>query len=80
MWLKNKLKQVSISDNGRMKLFDDITDKAKNWLPQDGTVNYYGKLLTKEQADFYLNRLLETIEWRNDEAIFFGKKSLPNER
>lgn len=57
-----------------MKLFDDITDKTKNWLPQDGTVNYYGKLLTTEQADFYLNKLLETIEWRNDEAIIFGKK------
>ncbi len=57
-----------------MKLFDDTTDKAKNWLPQDGTVNYYGKLLTTEQADFYLNKLLETIEWRNDEAIIFGKK------
>lgn len=57
-----------------MKLFDDIIDKAKNWLPQDGTVNYYGKLLTKEQADLYLNRLLETIEWRNDEAIIFEKK------
>ncbi|MFI0429984.1 alpha-ketoglutarate-dependent dioxygenase AlkB family protein [Mariniflexile sp. HMF6888] len=57
-----------------MKLFDDIIDKAKNWLPQDGTVNYYGKLLTTEQADFYLNKLLETIEWRNDEAIIFGKK------
>lgn len=57
-----------------MKLFDNIIDKTKNWLPQDGTVNYYGKLLTKEQADFYLNNLLETIEWRNDEAVIFGKK------
>lgn len=57
-----------------MILFDDIIDKAKNWLPQDGMVNYHGKLLTKEQADFYLNKLLETIEWQNDEAIIFGKK------
>lgn len=57
-----------------MELFDDITDKTKNWLPQDGMVNYYGKLLTREQADLYLNKLLETIEWRNDEATIFGKK------
>ncbi len=57
-----------------MKLFDDIIEKTKNWLPQDGTVNYYGKLLNKNEADFYLNKLLETIEWRNDEAIIFGKK------
>ncbi len=57
-----------------MDLFNQTTYKAKNWLPQDGTVNYYGKLLNQKEADFYLNRLLETIEWRNDEAIIFGKK------
>lgn len=57
-----------------MKLFDDIANKAKNWLPQDGTVNYYGKLLNQKEADYYLNRLLATIEWRNDEAIIFGRK------
>lgn len=57
-----------------MKLFDDIIDKTKNWLPKDGTVNYYGKLLTKEKADLYLNKLLEDIEWKNDEAVLFGKK------
>ena len=57
-----------------MNLFDFDTDKTKNWLPYDGTVNYYGKCVTKEQADFYLNQLLKTIEWRNDEAVIFGKK------
>jgi alkylated DNA repair dioxygenase AlkB len=60
--------------NGRMDLFDQTIDKHKNWLPYEGTVNYCGKLLSKEQADFYLNRLLETIAWRNDEANIFGKK------
>lgn len=57
-----------------MDLFENSVDRTKNWLPQDGTVNYYGKLLNQKEADFYLNRLLETIEWRNDEAIIFGKK------
>ncbi len=57
-----------------MDLFNPIIDNQKNWLPYDGTVNYYGKLLSKAQADFYLTRLLETIEWRNDEAILYGKK------
>lgn len=57
-----------------MDLFNPNPDKTKNWLPYDGTVNYYGKLLPKAEADFYLNRLLESIEWRNDEAIIFGKK------
>ncbi|WP_367915248.1 alpha-ketoglutarate-dependent dioxygenase AlkB [Leadbetterella sp. DM7] len=50
------------------------TDKDRNRLPYDGTVNYYGKLLKKEEADFYLERLLETIEWRNDEAVIFGRR------
>lgn len=57
-----------------MDLFNQTIDITKNWLPKDGTVNYYGKLLTREQADFYFNNLLETIAWRNDEAIIFGKK------
>lgn len=57
-----------------MDLFDFEMDRSKNWLPYDGTVNYYGKLLPKDKADHYLNRLLETIEWRNDEAVIFGKK------
>ena len=57
-----------------MDLFNQTIDKHKNWLPYQGTVNYYGRLFTKKQADFFLNRLLETIEWQNDEAIIFGKK------
>lgn len=57
-----------------MDLFENSIDKSKNWLPKDGTVNYYGKLSTRQQADNYLEILLNTIEWRNDEAIIFGKK------
>lgn len=57
-----------------MKLFEDIPDKAKNWLPQDGTVNYYGKLFDQNEADFYMGKLRTTIDWRNDEALIFGKK------
>jgi len=60
-----------------MDLFNAIIDQHRNWLPHEGTVNYYGRLLSKEPADFYLNRLLETIEWRNDEAIIFGRNGLP---
>jgi alkylated DNA repair dioxygenase AlkB len=57
-----------------MELFNLTEDKNQNWLPKDGIVNYYGKIFTKTQADFYLQKLLATIEWRNDEAIIFGKK------
>ncbi len=57
-----------------MKLFEDDIDASKNLLPQNGTVNYYDKIFSGEQADFYLDNLLQTIGWRNDEAVIFGKK------
>ncbi|MGO4911006.1 alpha-ketoglutarate-dependent dioxygenase AlkB family protein [Leeuwenhoekiella sp. W20_SRS_FM14] len=57
-----------------MKLFDIEPDATKNLLPLDGTVNYYGKLIDEKAANDYLNQLLATIEWRNDEALIFGKK------
>lgn len=57
-----------------MKLFEDWIDKTKNWLPEDGTVNYYGKVFNGQEADHYLKVLMDTIEWRNDEAVIFGKK------
>lgn len=57
-----------------MDLFNQMIDPHKNWLPYQGTVNYFGRLLVQGEADFYLHRLLETIEWRNDEAVIFGKK------
>lgn len=57
-----------------MDLFDYKPDVSKNWLPYEGTVNYYGKLLDQEAANHYLKALLENIEWRNDEAVIFGKK------
>src|SRR5690606_27857862 len=50
------------------------SDKTKNWLPKDGTVHYYGKVFSTREASHYLSTLFTTIEWRNDEAIIFGKK------
>ena len=57
-----------------MDLFEQKIDEHRNWLPYQGTVNYYGKLMSVEKASFYLKALLETIDWRNDEAVIFGKK------
>lgn len=44
-----------------------------NLLPSDGVVNYYGKVMNQQEATHYLARLLHTIEWKNDEAVIFGK-------
>jgi alkylated DNA repair dioxygenase AlkB len=57
-----------------MNLFDDHIDSTKNWLPHDGTVQYYGKVILAQEAHFYYQNLLESIAWQNDEAIIFGKK------
>lgn len=48
-------------------------DSSKNLLPHHGTVNYYGKIFSLEEANHYLDCLLKTIEWKNDEAIIFGR-------
>jgi alkylated DNA repair dioxygenase AlkB len=56
-----------------MDLFSNHTDETINFLPKDGEVNYYGKPLTRTQANLYLEKLLTTIEWKNDEAVIFGR-------
>jgi alkylated DNA repair dioxygenase AlkB len=57
-----------------MDLFNTLPDKQINHLPKDGTVHYYGMVLNRHKADYYLNALLQTIDWRNDEAVIFGKR------
>ena len=54
-----------------MTLFS--SNPKENLLPFDGTVNYFGKVILLQEANHYYDILLKTIEWRNDEAIIFGK-------
>jgi len=54
-----------------MDLFNNTPNP--NILPFDGEVNYYGKILTHENAQRYYEQLLNTIQWDNDKAIIFGK-------
>ena len=56
-----------------MNLFDNQFDPENNLLPNDGTVNYFGKVFPHEVAVHYLDTLLTRIEWKNDEAVIFGK-------
>lgn len=57
-----------------MTLFGNLSDSSLNLLPRDGTVIYYGKIIDREDADRFYQKLLENIEWKNDEAVIFGKK------
>lgn len=55
-----------------MDLFS--SDKITNILPFDGITNYHGIVLNKQQCDLYYQQLFKKINWKNDEAIIFGKK------
>lgn len=57
-----------------MDLFGNLMDKNRNLLPKDGIVNYYGRIMSRGNADNFLKLLLHTIDWKNDEAIIFGRK------
>lgn len=57
-----------------MQLFDIEADPAHNYLPYDGTVQYYGKVIQCLAADNYFDRLMHTIAWKNDQAIIFGRR------
>ena len=55
-----------------MDLFS--SEIVKNILPCDGVTNYYGIILDTNACNFYFDILMNTIHWKNDEAIIFGKK------
>lgn len=54
-----------------MDLFSN--NEISNILPYDGTVLYYGAIIPIVDANHYFNTLYNTIEWKHDEAIIFGK-------
>ena len=47
--------------------------RSSNVLNKDGTVNYYGKILSCEEANQYFGLLMQNILWEKDEVIIFGK-------
>ena len=57
-----------------MQLFEFPSDPSVNLLPGDGIVHYYGKLMSSQEAAAMTQALLERIEWRNDEAVIYGKR------
>ncbi len=48
--------------------------EIQNLLPFQGEVLYYGKIFNTQEADRYYEQLMNTIDWKNDEAIIYGKK------
>jgi len=54
-----------------MDLFD--YDPSFNLLPFDGELNYFGCVLSDSEIDYFSNQLLNTIEWKYDNALIHGK-------
>jgi alkylated DNA repair dioxygenase AlkB len=56
-----------------MDLFNNEIQGQTNLLPKDGIVVYYKNLLASQEANRYFDCLLDTIEWKNDQAFIYGK-------
>ncbi len=54
-----------------MDLF--TTQINENLLPLDGEAYYYTNVLNQNECLYYFNELLNTIDWKQDELIMFGK-------
>lgn len=56
-----------------MDLFRQSIERPNNLLCKEGVAKYYGVLVPPAVADGYFTRLLKSIEWKNDEAVIYGK-------
>lgn len=56
-----------------MDLFSDLSEQPIDVVNQDGLVTYYGTVMSVDVADAYLQSLLHTIQWRNDEVLIANK-------
>lgn len=50
-----------------------VNNKIVQILNKDGRVDYYGKIIIREKADLYFEKLVRNIVWKNDEITIFGK-------
>ena len=48
--------------------------KNTNYLPQNGIVEYHGKIFSEEKSSLYYVKLLEEIHWKHDEVKIFEKE------
>ncbi|WP_197272090.1 alpha-ketoglutarate-dependent dioxygenase AlkB [Neisseria sp. 83E34] len=56
------------------ELFLSPAQPERNLLPYDGIVNDYGVIFPKQEADAYYACLKNTVLWRHDEVVIYGKR------
>lgn len=57
-----------------MDLFEQLNGMPDNLLPYEGTVLYYGTIMSQEMAHDYFKALFSHIIWQHDKAIIMGKE------
>ncbi len=57
-----------------MDIFGNKLDQPIRIIGTGGLVDYYGNLFSHDCADDYFNKLFNTIQWKNDRAIIYGKE------
>jgi len=55
-------------------LFENIISEPINLLNKNGKALYYSSIILTRDAYHYLECLLSTIKWKNDEVVIYGKK------
>lgn len=58
----------------RVDLFENEAGQLHNRLPRDGCVKYYGPIMSSPDATQYFETLMQSILWKNDEAVILGKR------
>ena len=48
--------------------------EPENLLPYDGIAIYHGVVFNEQEANGICKDLFETIPWKQDEVVMFGKK------
>jgi len=57
-----------------MDLFGFQRDIEENILPKDGEALYFGRIFSEEEVTHYFEVLHNSIDWKQDEIVIFGKK------
>jgi alkylated DNA repair dioxygenase AlkB len=56
-----------------MSLLFPLQNLNTNLLPKDGEVIYFGVVFQQEEIESLFSKLQNEIEWKNDQALIYGK-------
>jgi len=54
--------------------------EPENLLPKDGVAIYHGVVFNEKEATRICKELFDTIPWKQDEVVMFGKKIITNRK